>query len=515
MILPNEETPKQPSDGDVEEKNLSNKTSSDVPPAAEWQPPPLSLGHFMFSPSLDWSQRLAEVYPGAVVNKSLGLRHEVSQLPRFVSEWLVGKFCETGDTRENLAEMDAYVRTHYVERKHKNVALHRLEQEGQLELIDAYQVRVDLSKPEDERYKLEIPSLGLFDAKVQRHIIDSHPRMLVDGVWGMGQLLYNGETSEVILTRFRPFQLSNVDLAAFQEGRHYFTAEEWQKALISSTGLNPDAYPTEARLHIISRMVPLVEKNTHMIELGPPGTGKTYLFDKISIYSRVISGSVVSPAVLFYNIRDKASGLLAYYDAVVFDEIDKVGRGLKDEVVNKLLKFMADGSYDRGDVEIPSAASVVLVGNLPALNQDYENIPCFELLPPSMQHKAFLDRLAGFVPGWEISRIGQRQEHLTSYNGFAADYFCEILHLLRSLNYQNYIDQYVSLQHANIRDEKGIKVIASGLLKLLFPDGNFKPEDVRSCVEHAISYRQRVINQRFALYRDPEDKKLLAFKMIQ
>lgn len=474
----------------------------------------LSNGQPIQQQDVEWSKRLAEIYPGAVVNKSLGLRHEVGQLPRFVSEWLVGKFCETGDTKENLAEMDAYVSAHYVERKQKNVALHRLEQQGQIRLIDAYKVTVNLSKPEDERYKLEIPSLGLFDAKVQTHIIDSHPRMLVDGVWGMGQLLYNGETREVILTRFRPFQLSNVDLAAFQEGRSYFTTEEWQKVLISSTGLNPDAYAAEIRLHIISRMVPLVEKNAHVVELGPPGTGKTYLFDKVSVYSRVISGSVVSPAVLFYNIRDKTPGLLAYYDVVVFDEIDKVGRGLKDEVVNKLLKFMADGSYDRGDVEIPSTASVVLVGNLPVFNEDPEYVPCLELLPPSMQHKAFLDRLAGFVPGWRISKIGKRQEHLTPYNGFASDYFCEILHLLRAPNFQNYIDRYVSLENANIRDEKAIKAIASGLMKLLFPDGKFQPEDVAACVRHAVEYRQRVLDQRYLLYRDPKDKKRLGFSLL-
>lgn len=461
----------------------------------------------------DWSVRLKSVYPGAVVNKSLGLRHEVSQLPRFVSEWLVGKFCESGDTKENLAEMDTYVRAHLVERKHKNVALHMLEQQGQLDLIDAYKVGVDLSRPEDERYKLEIPSLGLFDAKVHGHIIDAHPRMMIDGVWGMGRLMFKGETSEVILTRFRPFQLSNVDLVAFQEGRSLFTTEEWQNVLISSTGLNPDAYSVEAKLHIIARMVPLVEKNAHMIELGPPATGKTYLFDKVSVYSRVISGSIVSPAVLFYNVRDKTSGLLAHYDAVVFDEIDKVGRGLKDEVVNKLLKFMADGSYDRGEVEIPSTASVVLVGNLPAFDEDYESSPCLELLPALMQHKAFLDRLAGFIPGWEIGKIGQREEHLTSYNGFAADYFCEILHLLRGLNYQNFIDQHIVLENANIRDEKGVKAIASGLLKLLFPDGSFKREDVQHCVEQAVNYRQRVIRHRYILFRDPVDKKVLTLAM--
>jgi ATP-dependent Lon protease len=317
-----------------------------------------------------------------------------------------------------------------------------------------------------------------------------------------------------MLTRFRPYQLSNVDLAAFQEGRSRFTTEEWQDVLISSTGLNPDVYSGDRRLHIISRMVPLVEKNAHMIELGPPGTGKTYLFDKISVYSRVISGSVVSPAVLFYNIRDRTPGLLAHYDAVVFDEIDKVGKELKGEVVNKLLKFMADGSYDRGDVEIPSAASVVLVGNLPVLNEDPERIPCFQLLPYHMQHKAFLDRLAGFLPGWEIDRIGQRQDHLTPYNGFAADYFCEILHLLRAPNFHNYIDQFVKLENANIRDEKAIKAVASGMLKLMFPDENFEPEDVAACVKHAVGYRQRVLVQRFLLYRDPKDKKQLGFRLL-
>jgi ATP-dependent Lon protease len=424
---------------------------------------------------------------------------------------LIGKFCETGDTKDNLAKVDAYVRAHYVERKQKNVALHLLEAQGQIELIDSYKIRVDLSKAEDERYTLEIPSLGLFNARVTRDVIESHPRMLVDGVWGMGQLSYNGESREVILTQFRPFQLSNVDLSAFQEGRGYFTTDEWQKILVSSIGLNPDAHAPEARLHIISRMIPLVERNTHIIELGPPGTGKTYLFDKVSVYSRVISGSVVSPAVLFYNIRDKTPGLLAYYDVVVFDEIDKVGRGLKDEIVNKLLKFMADGSYDRGDVEIPSPASVALVGNLPAFDQDFEQVACFQLLPPIMQHKAFLDRIAGFLPGWKIGRIGKRGEHLTPYNGFAADYFCEILHLLRTLNFQNYIDQYVVLENANIRDEKGIKAIAGGLLKLLFPDGEFQPEHVSDCVRHAIEYRQRVLDQRYLLYRDPSDKKRLGF----
>jgi ATP-dependent Lon protease len=223
---------------------------------------------------------------------------------------------------------------------------------------------------------------------------------------------------------------------------------------------------------------------------------------------------VVSPAVLFYNIRDRTPGLLAYYDVVVFDEIDKVGRGLKDEIVNKLLKFMADGSYDRGDVEIPSSASAVLVGNLPVYNEDPEQMPCFQLLPPSMQHKAFLDRLAGFLPGWKIGKIGKRQEHLTPYNGFAADYFCEILHLLRALNFQNYIDQWVSLENANIRDEKAIKAVASGLLKLLFPDGQFQPEDVADCVRHAIGYRQRVLDQRYHLYRDPKDKKLLSVNTL-
>jgi ATP-dependent Lon protease len=197
---------------------------------------------------------------------------------------------------------------------------------------------------------------------------------------------------------------------------------------------------------------------------------------------------------------------------VVFDEIDKVGKEMEEEVVTKLLKFMADGSYDRGEAEIPSAASIVLIGNLPAGRSDFEHMSCFRLLPPLMQSKAFLDRIAGFIPGWEVGKIGQRQQHLTPYNGFSADYFCEILHLLRDLNYQNYIDRYVELQNADIRDEKGIKPIASGLLKLLHPDGDFAAADVQSCVEHAVRYRQRVLDQRYLLHGDLADAKRLEIR---
>jgi len=261
----------------------------------------------------------------------------------------------------------------------------------------------------------------------------------------------------------------------------------------------------------------MVEKNTHMVELGPPGTGKTYTFDKISAYACVISGSVISPAALFYNATTRTPGMLALYDVVVFDEIDKVSKGMPKEVVNKLLKFMESGTYDRLGVEIPSGASVILVGNLPeGLEEDCDKLPCFQLLPEEMQHKAFFDRLSGFIPGWRLTVIKGAEKHLSTYYGFAADYFCEALHSLREQqDYQHVIDQHVGLQRVTIRDEKSVRKLASGLLKLLFPRVNeltFSSEEVKLCVEAAIGYRQRIIDQRYIMHRDAKDNRRIAYE---
>lgn len=467
-------------------------------------------------PNDSWSEKLKAVYPGAVVNKSIAQRLEATKLPRFVAEYLIAMFCREGSVEDGIQQINEQLRLHMPERKQKNLVKDRLSQTGEYKLIDQFKVEVSLARTESQTHKVNIPSLGIRDAYVYRDILNAHPRLLTDGVWGRGVLIYT-DNKEIHLVDFKPFQLSHFSLDGYIEGRPEFTTEEWINVLVSSVGLNPYSYTRNEQILIISRLIPMVEKNAHMLELGPPGTGKTYTFDKISAYARVISGSIISPAALFYNANTQTSGILALYDAVVFDEIDKVKKGMPKEVVNKLLKFMESGSYDRLGVEIPSGASVILVGNLPeGLEEDCGKLPCFQLLPEEMQHKAFFDRLSGFIPGWQLTVIKGAEKHLSNYYGFAADYFCEVLHGLREQrDYQHVIDQNVKLQRVTIRDEKSVKKLASGLLKLLFPKADesaFSSEEVKLCVEAAISYRQRIIDQRYIMHRDPKDNRRIGYE---
>lgn len=465
-----------------------------------------------------WSEKLEEVYPGAVVNKSIAQHLQAAKLPRFVAEYLIAMFCGDDDVEEGIRQINEQLRLHMPERKQKDLVKDRLTQTGEYKLIDRFKVEVSLARSESQTHKVNIPSLGIRDAYVYRDILDAHPRLLTDGVWGRGVLKYIPENKEIHLVDFKPFQLSNFSLGGYIDGRPEFTTEQWINVLVSSVGLNPYSYTRDERMLIISRLIPMVEVNTHVLELGPPGTGKTYTFDKISAYARVISGSVISPAALFYNANTRTAGILALYDAVVFDEIDKVGKGMPKEVVNKLLKFMESGKYDRLGTEIPSGASVVLVGNLPeGLEQDFDRLPCFQLLPEAMQHKAFFDRLAGFIPGWELAVIKGSEEHLSKYYGFAADYFCEVLHGLREQrDYQYIIEESVTLGNVTIRDEKSVKKLTSGLLKLLFPkkdESGFNPEEIELCIQAATGYRQRVIDQRYILHRDPKDDRRIGYRL--
>lgn len=470
-------------------------------------------------PNDSWSEKLKAVYPGAVVNKSIAQRLEATKLPRFVAEYLIAMFCQGDDVEEGIQQINEQLRRYMPERKQKNLVRDVLIRAGEYKLIDQFKVEVSLARTESQTHKVNIPSLGIRDAYVYRDILDAHPRLLTDGVWGRGVLKYIPENKEIHLVEFKPFQLSHFSLDGYIEGRPEFTTEEWIDILVSSLGLNPYSYTPNERILLISRLAPMVEKNTHMLELGPPATGKTYTFDKISGYASVISGSVISPAALFYNANRRTPGILAMYDVVVFDEIDKVKKGMSKEVVNKLLKFMESGTYDRLGVEIPSSASVLLVGNLPeGLEEDCDKLPCFQLLPEEMQHKAFFDRLSGFLPGWQLPIIKGSEKHLSHYYGFAADYFCEVLHALREQrDYQYVVGQNVKTQRTTIRDEKSVRRLTSGLLKLLFPkadESTFSSEEIRLCIEAAVGYRQRVIDQRYMMHRDPKDDRQIGYEFV-
>lgn len=462
----------------------------------------------------NWEIKLKDVFGSAVADKKVALQNTIGDLPRYVLEYLIGFFCEDGVSTANIKEMQDYVFQHRVLGKDKERHKHELQMHFRKNLIDKYKVKINLTSSSQSYNSLEIPSLGESKASVLNVILKEHPRLLIDGIWGLAELTYDSDEKHITMTNFRPFQLSNINIDEFIEGRYNFTYEEWVNILISTIGLNYNAYNSREKMILISRLIPMVEKNVFLMEFGYPGTGKTYAFEQISSYSRVISGSKVSAAQLFINLSTRQEGLLSQYDVILFDEIDKVQKGgIDEEVMSKLYQYLASGKFDRGGVEKTSTCGIVMVGNLPKGEFDKNNF-LREILNEEMLRDAFLDRLNGLIPGWEINPIGSRETSLTENLGFAADYFSEILSGLRNISFDNLFHSRIRLIGASTRDEDAVKRIFGGFMKLLFPHGRINDSELRLLMNMAIEYRNIVLKQIYNIYGDEEYNKQLDYETI-
>jgi len=462
-----------------------------------------------------WEEKLVDNYGTAVINKKLAIEYQVKGLPRYVSEYLLGFFCQDGINEVNLKEMNEYIKEHLISSKEKEKARHELQIELKKQVIDKFKVTINLTSKKHSENNLEIPSLGEQKATVYNTILKEHPRLLIDGIWGLAQIELDPIEKQIQMTKFKPFQLSDIDLNEFIEARRNFSTDEWMNILVSTIGLDYSNYDFRSKLILISRLIAMVEKNIFMMEFGLPGTGKTYAFEQISAYTRVISGSKITEAQLFYNLRTNQEGILCQYDAVVFDEIDKVkNSGIDDKVINKLYQYLASGKFDRGGVEKNSACGIVMVGNMPREKVD-ENELLQTLLHETLIHDAFLDRLAGVIPGWELESIKNKDDSLTKHYGFTADYFSEILNKFRDNSYIDLIKGRLKLINAGIRDEDAVEKTISGLIKLIYPHGEITKEEFIELIDYAIELRQFVINQKYSIYRKPEYKKVLSYEIIK
>lgn len=461
----------------------------------------------------NWENKLKENFGSAVVDKKIALENDIEGFPRYVTEYLLGYFCQDGVTKDNLKEMNKYITECKVESKEKEKARHKLQTNFRMKVIDKFKVEINLTQRNKQENNLEIPSMGIDKAQVHSTILKENERLLIDGLWGLGELKYDPENKIIELVKFKPFQLANISLENFKNARKEFNVEEWIKILISTIGLNHKNLNKREKIILISRLIPMVENNVFMMEFSSPGTGKTYAFENLSSYSRVISGSKVTPAQLFYNLNTKQEGLLLQYDVVLFDEIDKVkNKGINQDVINKLYQYLSSGKFDRGGIEKTSNCGIMMVGNLPKGNFNY-SIFLDELLSEELKHDAFLDRLNGIIPGWDLNPIKNSEKSLTKNYGFTADYFSEILNLLRRVNY-NYILNRIKLINANIRDEQAIKKIISGLIKLLYTDGNINNKQLNEIINYAIEYRQFVIDQNYNINNKPDYNKSIGYKII-
>jgi ATP-dependent Lon protease len=450
---------------------------------------------------LDFDSKVKQAFGPYLVRKELVHEHEMARLPRFISEYLVAKFYLGGNpTQEAIRKLQDFVAIHFPEIRDKDRILHVLMTQGSYALMDEFKVETDIK---GARHRLLIPCLSIRDAKILPTILEENTDLLRSGMWGVATLKYvpeeqltdTGGSTPVLMTKFTPFEVVNVKLSDFAAKRQFFTRSEWIDLLIRSIGLNPEAYNENQKLLILLRLVPLVESNCNVLELGPKATGKTYLYRNASYSTRLISGGRVSPATLFYNIATKTVGEIGARDCVVLDEIGKLVFANGEEMIGKLKDYMVDGFFERGPKKAQARASLVFMGNL-ELAEKPNTAHVVRTLPVFMRDSALLDRLHSFIPGWELPKIMQSSEHLASGYGIVADYLSEIFHQLAMRgSFSDILRERVEIVEASgvtIRDEKAIKKVASGMLKLLCPDGKYSETDLSLAMKVAVDGRQRV-----------------------
>ena len=446
--------------------------------------------------SSDLYNKVRKYFGDYAVDKRLAYELELAKLPRYVAEYLISEFVGRGGSWED--KLRDFVRKHYYEPEEKEVVKHNLVKDGTVKLIDELRVIVDIERG---THVGVMQSLDIW-AMVPIYIVERNRATLITGMWGLITLKridpieVLGRTIAAVVTDFYPFQAPDTDPKILEEARQYFTLDEWVEVLINTIGLDPSVYSPRQRLVLLSRLVPIVEGNVNVAEFGPRQTGKTYLYRNVSNYVRIISGGTISPAVLFYNLRTRVPGELAVKDLVVFDEVSKVRFPNPDEMMGKLKDFMESGVFERGDKNVPSDASLVFMGNIAVEMGPEGYVPVEDLtyvLPQPMRDSAFIDRVHGLIPGWELPKISQAKYHLSKGYGIASDYFAEALHSMRKESLAGLVSQHVELSKSfKIRDEKSVKRITSGLLKLLFPDKTFNSDELRRVVELAVEYRQSI-----------------------
>ena len=465
-----------------------------------------------------------------LVKKELVHSHEMSRLPRFISEYLVAKFyAGVEPSHDDVKKLQDFVAVHFPELRDKDKILHDILTKGSYTLMDEFKVETDIK---GARHRLVIPCLNIRDAKILPTILDENTDLLRSGMWGIATLRYmpdqeqemrrsREEVSPILMSKFTPFEVVNVRLSEFAAKRQLFSKREWIDLLVRSVGLNPLAYNDQQKLLLLLRLVPLVESNCNVLELGPKATGKTYLYRNMSYSTRLISGGRVSPAVLFYNISTKTVGEIGVRDCVVLDEIGKLRFSSSEEMVGKLKDYMVDGFFERGPKRAHAKASLVFMGNQEFVSSAPRASDTVRALPLFMRDSALLDRIHCFIPGWDLPKIMQSSEHLASGYGIVADYLSEVFHQLSMQGSNSHIiSKRIKLYSSTkkgvtIREEKAIMKVASGILKLMCPDGKFEEPELSMAMELAVVGRQRVNTLLCTVSPEEfDDRKTLEFSVL-
>ena len=454
-----------------------------------------------FSEMSDINRKLRTYFDGKIVRKDLTKSiKEGANVPVYVLEFLLGQYCSSDDPsiiEEGVANVKKILADNYVRPDEAQKILSLLRQRGSHTVIDKITVNLNIKK---DTYEAEFSNLGIKAIPISEDYPSKFDRLLCGGIWCIVQLEYeyieeDKNASPIHIRKLKPIQMPHVDINELKQGRKAFTKDEWISVMLRSIGMEPDTLTEREKWLLLARMLPLVENNFNLCELGPRSTGKSHLYKEISPNSILVSGGQTTVANLFYNMARKTVGLVGLWDCVAFDEV--AGINFKDKDGIQIMKdYMASGSFARGKEEKSASASMVFVGNI---NQSVDVLlktsSLFAPFPPEMgTDTAFLDRMHCYIPGWEIPKF--RPQHFTNDYGFISDYLAEFIRELRKEQYGDALDKYFRLgKNLNQRDTIAVRKMVGGFIKLLYPDGEYTKEELEEVLKISLEMRRRVKEQ--------------------
>lgn len=447
------------------------------------------------------SVKLNQHFAGKVVRKDLTQKlKQGANVPIYVLEYLLGMYCATDDEdsiNAGVERVKNILADNFVRPDEAEKIKSKIREMSRYTVIDKLTVKLNEKK---DIYVAEFSNLGLKNVEISANYVKDYEKLLGGGIWCIVKLQYFYEDGVIdqnpfIIDSVTPIQMPNMDMDELVEGRKQFSKEEWIDILIRSIGMEPTQLENKVKWHMLLRMVPLCENNYNMCELGPRGTGKSHLYKEISPNSILVSGGQTTVANLFYNMSQRKIGLVGMWDTVAFDEVS--GITFKDKDGIQIMKdYMASGSFARGKEEKAASASMVFVGNI---NQSVDVLlktsHLFEPFPEAMAYdSAFFDRMHYYLPGWEVPKM--RPEFITDSFGFITDYLAEYLRDMRKTTFGDVIDKFFKLgNNLNQRDVIAVRKTVSGLVKLLYPHGEYTKEDIEEILRYALVGRRRVKEQ--------------------
>ncbi len=449
----------------------------------------------------DLDRKVTRVFAGKVVRKDLVRKVKVgANVPVFVLEYLLGKYCATDDEiaiEAGLRLVNSTIASNVVRPDEANKVQSMVKNKGKYTLIDKVKVRY---VAQDDKHWAELVNFGHLYVHIPEHFLRKYDRLLVGGIWAQVDIRHQydeearGRKSPFWIDSLKPIQIATFDLEEYRECRREFSSEEWMDLLLRTMGLEPCHFDRRRKLLLLVRMIPLCEHNYNLVELGPRGTGKSYVYQELSPYTILLTGPT-TVANLFYNMATGKMGLVGIWDAVAFDEVADLQK-MDKEVITTLKTYCESGMFARGKDALTGMASVAIFGNTnQAVDVMVRSSHLFSPLPEVIREDiAFLDRLHFYIPGWEIPKM--RVEFFTEHYGLVVDYFAEALRELRKHNFTEAIDRFFSLgSHLNARDVKAVRKTVSGLIKIIYPHGEFMRDELAELLELAMEGRRRVKEQ--------------------